>query len=35
VLVLEAKQADPLSLVHYGKVLITRPALTQVQEMLG
>ena len=35
VLVLEAKQADPLSLVHYGKVLITRPALSQVQEMLG
>ena len=35
VLVLEAKQADPLSLVHYGKVLITRPALAQVQEMLG
>jgi large subunit ribosomal protein L4 len=35
VLVLEARQADPLSLVHYGKVLITRPALSQVQEMLG
>jgi large subunit ribosomal protein L4 len=35
VLVLEAKHADPLSLVHYGKVLITRPALSQVQEMLG
>jgi large subunit ribosomal protein L4 len=35
VLVLEARHADPLSLVHYGKVLITRSALTQVQEMLG
>jgi large subunit ribosomal protein L4 len=35
VLVLEARHADPLSLVHYGKVLITRTALTQVQEMLG
>jgi len=35
VLVLEAKHADPLSLVHYGKVLITRSALTQVQEMLA
>jgi large subunit ribosomal protein L4 len=35
VLVMEARQADPLSLVHYGKVLITRPALSQVQEMLG
>jgi large subunit ribosomal protein L4 len=35
VLVLEARHADPLSLVHYGKVLITRSALSQVQEMLG
>ncbi len=35
VLVLEARHADPLSLVHYGKVLITRSALTQVQEMLA
>jgi len=35
VLVLEAKHADPLSLVHYGKVLITRSALSQVQEMLA
>jgi large subunit ribosomal protein L4 len=35
VLVLEARHADPLSLVHYGKVLITRTALSQVQEMLG
>ena len=35
VLVLEARHADPLSLVHYGKVLITRTALSQVQEMLS
>ncbi len=35
VLVLEVRHADPLSLVHYGKVLITRTALSQVQEMLG
>jgi len=35
VLVLEVRHADPLSLVHYGKVLITRTALLQVQEMLG
>jgi large subunit ribosomal protein L4 len=35
VLVLEARHADPLSLVHYGKVLITRSALSQVQEMLA
>ena len=35
VLVLEARQADPLSLVHYRQVLLTKAALTQVQEMLG
>lgn len=35
VLVLEARQADPLSLVHFEKVLITKPALAAVQEMLG
>lgn len=35
VLVLEARQADPLSLVFYKQVLITKAALAQVQEMLG
>jgi large subunit ribosomal protein L4 len=35
VLVLEARQADPVSLVHFDKVLITKAALAQVQEMLG
>lgn len=35
VLVLEAKHADPVSLVHFDKVLITKPALAAVQEMLG
>jgi large subunit ribosomal protein L4 len=35
VLVVEPKNADPLSLVHYKKVLITKPALAKVQEMLG
>lgn len=35
VLVLEARHADPLSLIHYEKVLVTKPALTQLQEMLG
>ena len=35
VLVLEARQADPLSLVHYQHVLLTKGALVQVQEMLG
>ncbi|MGE0313221.1 MAG: 50S ribosomal protein L4 [Lautropia sp.] len=35
VLVLEARQADPLSLVFYRNVLVTKAALAQVQEMLG
>jgi len=35
VLVVEPRHADPVSLVHYKQVLITRPALAQVQEMLG
>ena len=35
VLVVEPKNADPLSLVHYKKVLITKPALAMVQEMLA
>ena len=35
VLVLEVRHADPVSLVHFDKVLITKPALAKVQEMLG
>lgn len=35
VLVIEARHADPVSLVHFQKVLITKPALDQVQEMLA
>jgi len=35
VLVVEPKNADPVSLVHYAKVLITKPALAKVQEMLA
>jgi large subunit ribosomal protein L4 len=35
VLVLEARHADPVSLVHFDKVLITKPALAAVQEMLA
>jgi large subunit ribosomal protein L4 len=35
VLVVEPQHADPVSLVHFSKVLITRPALAKVQEMLG
>jgi len=35
VLVLEARHADPVSLVRFDKVLITKGALAQVQEMLA
>ncbi len=35
VLVLEPRHADPVALVQFTHVLITRPALAQVQEMLA
>jgi large subunit ribosomal protein L4 len=35
VLVLEARHADPVSLVHFDKVLITKPGLAKVQELLA
>lgn len=35
VLVLESRHVDPLSLVHYDRVIFTRGALEQVQEMLA
>jgi large subunit ribosomal protein L4 len=35
VLVMEARNADPVSLVHFDTVVITRGALAKVQEMLG
>lgn len=35
VLVVEPRNADPVSLVHFDKVLITRNALAQVQEILA
>jgi large subunit ribosomal protein L4 len=35
VLVIQARHADPVSLVHFDRVLITKPALAAVQEMLG
>jgi large subunit ribosomal protein L4 len=35
VLVIEPRHADPVSLVQFTNVLITRPALARVQEMLG
>jgi len=35
VLVVEPRYADPLSLVHYKKVLVTKAAMEQLKEMLG
>ena len=35
VLIVEPKNADPVSLVRFDKVLITKTALAKVQEMLG
>ncbi len=35
VAVLEPRDVDPLSLIHYEKVLITKPAIAQIEEILG
>jgi large subunit ribosomal protein L4 len=35
VLVLETREVDPVSLVRFNNVLITRGAVTQFEEMLG
>jgi large subunit ribosomal protein L4 len=35
VLVVEPRHADPVSLVFYKKVLITKPALAKIEEMLA
>jgi len=35
VAVIEARDADPLSLIHYKTVLITQPAIAQLEELLG
>lgn len=35
VAVVEPRDADPLSLIHYKNVLITKAAITQIEEMLG
>jgi large subunit ribosomal protein L4 len=35
VLVIEPRHTDPVALIHYKKVLITKPALARVEEMLG
>jgi large subunit ribosomal protein L4 len=35
VLVVEPRQADPVSLVFYKKVLITKQALAKIEELLA
>jgi large subunit ribosomal protein L4 len=35
VAVVEPRYADPLSLIHYKQVVITKPAVAQLEEMLG
>jgi large subunit ribosomal protein L4 len=35
VAVIEPRYADPLSLIHYKKVLVTKAAIAQFEEMLG
>jgi large subunit ribosomal protein L4 len=35
VLVLEAKETDPVSLVRYAKVVVTRNAVAKFEEMWG
>ncbi len=35
VAVVESRYADPLSLIHYNTVLITKSAIAQLEEMLG
>jgi len=35
VLVVEPRYADPLSLIHYKKVVVTKPAIARLDEMWG
>jgi large subunit ribosomal protein L4 len=35
VLVIEPRHADPLSLIHYEKVVMTKPAIAKLEEMWG
>ena len=35
VLIVEPRHADPLALVHYKKVLVTKAAVEQLKEMLA
>jgi large subunit ribosomal protein L4 len=35
VAVVETRYADPLSLIHYKNIVITKSAVAQLEEMLG
>ena len=35
VLVLEPRHADPVSMIHYDKVVLTRPAVTAIAQLWG
>jgi large subunit ribosomal protein L4 len=35
VYVCEAKYADPLSLLHYKKIVVTKGAMAQIEEILS
>lgn len=35
VLVVEPRYADPLSLIYYGKIVVTKNAIAKLEEMLG
>jgi large subunit ribosomal protein L4 len=35
VLVIEPRHADPLSLIHYKKIVMTKPAIAKLEEMWG
>jgi large subunit ribosomal protein L4 len=35
VMVVEPRYADPMSLIHFKRVVVTRPAIAKLEEMLG
>ena len=35
VMVVEPRYADPLSLIHYKNVVVTKPAIAKLEEMWG
>ena len=35
VLVVEPRYADPLSLIYYKKIVVTKDAVAKIEEMLG